>query len=211
MLTSCSLRSQDNDPILLETMQELRCSLSRIQVNVLHLKDILACQFMMTRFYRYRTLALFPLVGSNSSLFILDPQSKAVIKDFLMPVLQDFSCVLYLCVFVCNSKYSRYVRVLKFWFWFCPVFFIFEEPPPGWISWQATSLLLPPHQRQVRFPVLSTDTGHHYASALGIHPMDITQFESIERLRVEVTLCMAHFFSFGFVLSDVYSVVYICT
>ena len=192
-------------------MEDLRCSLSRIQVNVLHLKDILACQFMMTRFYKYRTLALFPLVGSNSSFMILDPQSKAVIKDFLMPVLQDLNCVPYLCVFVCNSKYSTHVRVLKLLSWFCPVAFFCRGIPPGWISWQASSLLLPPHQTQVRLPVLSTDTGHHYASALGIHPMDITQFESIERLRVAVTLCMTHFFSFCFVLWDVYSVVHIYT
>ena len=109
-------------------MEELRCSLSRIQVNVLHLKDILACQFMMTRFYKYRTLALFPLIGSNSSFMILDPQSKAVIKDFLMPVLQDFSCVPYLCVLVCNSKYSKQERVLQLLFWLCPVVLFSGNP-----------------------------------------------------------------------------------
>ena len=37
-------------------------------------------------------------------------------------------CTVFVCVFVCNSKYSRHVRVLKFWFWFCTVVLFLRNP-----------------------------------------------------------------------------------
>ena len=43
---------QENDSNVMQTMSDLRCSLSLVQATVLQVKDAITHQFMMTRFYK---------------------------------------------------------------------------------------------------------------------------------------------------------------
>ena len=61
-----------------------------------------------------------------------------------------------------------------------------KAPPPGWVSWHCSRLSTPATEAELRMPVLACDVGHYHQVLLGLNRNDITQFELIERLRMEV-------------------------
>ena len=61
-----------------------------------------------------------------------------------------------------------------------------KATPPGWVSWHCSRLSTPATGADLRMPVLACDVGHYQRVLLGLNPTDITQFELIETLRMEV-------------------------
>ena len=64
--------------------------------------------------------------------------------------------------------------------------FMMPVPPPGWTVWHHSRLPTPFPGDFPETPVLASDDGHHLQRVLEIRAGDITQFERIERLRIEV-------------------------